>query len=72
MRARQKLVRNGNSTAVNIPRQMLIHLGWLPGEEMVVEVLEDNSIRIRRMVERDFAPIAAPRLLFEDRETVTK
>jgi antitoxin component of MazEF toxin-antitoxin module len=72
MRARQKLVRNGNSTSVNIPRPMLIHLGWLPGEEMVVEILEDNSVRIRRLVERDFAPIAAPRMVFDDAETVTK
>jgi antitoxin component of MazEF toxin-antitoxin module len=32
MRALQKLTRNGNATAVTIPRAILHTLGWLPGE----------------------------------------
>lgn len=66
MRAIQKLVKNGNATAVSIPRAMLIHLGWLPSESIIIEVLEDNSLRLRRPVERDFAPQGAPRLLPAD------
>lgn len=48
MKALQKLVRNGNSTHVAIPRQVLIFLGWLPGEPVVLEVLEDKSIRLSK------------------------
>jgi len=62
MRALQKLVKNGNSTAVSIPRPLLVHMGWLPGESIVIELLEDNTLRLRRPVERDFAPQGAPRL----------
>ncbi len=63
MRALQKLTRNGNSTSITIPRPVLFVLGWLPGESMILEVLEDHSIRVRRPVERDFAPIQPPRIL---------
>ena len=35
-RALQKLVRNGNSTAVALPRPLLFYLGWLPGEAVIV------------------------------------
>lgn len=63
MRALQKLVKNGNATAVSIPRPILIQLGWLSGESVIIEVLEDNTIRLRRPVDRDFAPQGAPRML---------
>lgn len=60
MRAVQKLVRNGNSTQITIPRSILIHLGWIQGQLVVLDVLEDKSIVVRVPCERDFAP---PRLL---------
>lgn len=63
MRALQKLVRNGNATRVAIPRQLLIHLGWLPGEMLTVELLEDRTIRLRRPVLADLAPLGPPQLL---------
>jgi antitoxin component of MazEF toxin-antitoxin module len=66
MRALQKLVKNGNSTQVTIPRTMLITLGWITGESVMLELLEDGSLRLRRPVERDFAPVGAPRLVFPD------
>jgi antitoxin component of MazEF toxin-antitoxin module len=56
MRALQKLVRNGNSTQVSIPRPILIHLGWLPGHLVVVEVLEDETLRVRPQYEGEFGP----------------
>jgi hypothetical protein len=46
MRAVQKLVRNGNSTQVTILREMLIHLGWLPGEVVVVELQANHTLKI--------------------------
>jgi len=72
MRALQKLVRNGNSTAVAIPRPFLITLGWLPGESVVLEILEDRSVRVRRPTERDFAPSHPPRLVYDEPVTVGK
>ncbi len=72
MRAVQKLVRNGNSTAVSIPRAMLIHLGWLPGQSVVLELLEDKTVRLRPPVERDFAPLGAPRIFFDEPASVSK
>lgn len=70
MRFLQKLVRNGNSTGVSIPRSVLVHLGWLPGQQVIGEVLEDQSIRIRLPREQDFAPIGKPQLLFTTPESV--
>lgn len=63
MRALQKLVRNGNATGISIPRALLLHLGWLPSENVIIELLEDNSLRVRRPVERDFAPLGAPKMM---------
>lgn len=65
MRALQKLVRNGNSTGVMIPRPILIYLGWLPGEQIVIEVLEDKSLHVRRPCERDVAPLGPPKLIYD-------
>lgn len=56
MRALQKLVRNGNSTQVTIPRQILIHLGWIAGESMIFYVTEAGELVIRRPRESDFVP----------------
>jgi antitoxin component of MazEF toxin-antitoxin module len=66
VRAIQKLVRNGNATAVSIPRQILIYLGWIPGQPIVIEVLEDKSLRLRPPCERDFAPLGAPRVVYDE------
>jgi antitoxin component of MazEF toxin-antitoxin module len=70
VRALQKLTRNGNSTMVTIPRAVLIHLDWLPGEAVILEVLEDKSIRLRRPRDGDFAPVRMPRVTLDDADTV--
>lgn len=54
MRKLQKLVRNGNSTQFTIPHQMLTELGWIAGDYVLVEVLEDRSLHLRYPSERDF------------------
>ena len=47
MRTFQKLVRNGNSTQVTLPKAMLLHLGWLPGSMITIELREDSSLVVR-------------------------
>ena len=70
MRALQKLATHGNSTGVNFPRVMLHHLEWLPGESVIIELLEDKSLRIRRPCEKDFAPVQAPRIFRDAADAV--
>lgn len=71
MRALQKLVRNGNSTQVTIPRTVLIWLGWLPGEEIILEALEDKSIHIRRPGRDEFAVKRAKSVVLESELPLT-
>ena len=61
--AKQKLVRYGNCTAIVIPRALLHYLGWIPGYYMAIELLEDNTLRVRPIEERDWKPPAIPRLI---------
>lgn len=56
MRAVQKLVKNGNSTQITILRPMLVWLGWLPGQSVVVEVLEDKTLHVRLLELAEIAP----------------
>lgn len=56
MRAWQKLVRNGNSTQVTIARPILTALGWLPGELVSVELLENQTLVISRFHQHQSAP----------------
>lgn len=70
MRALQKLIRNSASTGLTIPRTFLHHLGWMCGESVIIELLEDQSLRIRRPELRDFQPIQAPRLIPESPDAV--
>jgi antitoxin component of MazEF toxin-antitoxin module len=63
MRALQKLTRNGNATALTIPRALLHTLGWLPGESLIVEIVDDGRVQLRRPVAEDFGPRAASRML---------
>lgn len=72
MRALQKLTQKGSSTGFTIPKAILHHLGWLPGESFILELLEDESIRVRRPTERDFAPIGPPRMINRGAELVAK
>ena len=55
MRVLQKLVRCGNATHVSVPRPMLTWLGWLPGERVIVELLEDKTVRLRMPAPDEFA-----------------
>lgn len=68
MRAIQKLVRNGNSTQFTLPRVMLIHLEWIPGDSVIVDMLEDGSIRLQKLDIRA-APKVQRRMLVGPRTT---
>jgi hypothetical protein len=65
MRALQKLTRNGSSTCVVIARPILIALGWLPGQAVIVDVLEDKTLRVRLPEVADLSPIRASRFVLE-------
>lgn len=72
MRCLQKLLRNGNSTQVTIPRPVLMHLGWLTGQAVILEVLENGTILLRIPTSEDFAPKGRPRLVFDAQPTVPR
>lgn len=72
MRALQKLTQKGNSYGFSVPRPLMVHLGWLPGESFIIELLEDQSLRVRRPTGEDFAPIGVPRVLSRPLEPAAK
>ena len=72
MRAEIKIVRNGTSTGVNVPRQIMIRLGWLPGQRVIVELLEDDSIRLRLPKLEDFVQLGRGRVIYDEPAVVTK
>ena len=66
MLAIQKLVRNGSSTQVTIPRTFLNVLEWLPGQLVAVEYCADKTVRVRKPRERDFQrTYATGKILFD-------
>ena len=72
MRCLQKLCRNGNATSVTIPRQILIALGWLPGNVVVVELLEGGTLRIRPQADGEFGPARIPSIVVPDAPAVPR
>lgn len=65
MRCLAKLQRCGCSTHVGIPKDAMLWLGWLPGQVVVFEVLEDKSVRFRLPDDREFAPKRPGRVVFD-------
>jgi len=55
MRAIQKIVRCGGASHFTIPRAAMFYLGWVTGQQIMLEVLEDRSIRIRPLTHDDFS-----------------
>jgi hypothetical protein len=48
MRSIQKLVRNGNSTQITLPKPMLIANEWIPGEVVVITLQPNGAILLER------------------------
>jgi len=51
----RQLLRNGSSVCVTIPVSYLQHLGWAPGRQIAVELLQDNTVWLRVPTSRDYA-----------------
>jgi antitoxin component of MazEF toxin-antitoxin module len=60
MKYQNKLVRNGNSTHVAIPRRLLDWLQWNCGQVVVVEANLDRSLTIRKPTVDDLNVGPAP------------
>ena len=52
----QRLSKNGSSACVNIRKPVLRQLDWITGMSLVVEVLDDNTLRIRKPTFEDLGP----------------
>lgn len=52
----QRLSRNGDSACVTIQKRILRHLRWVQGMTLIVEVMSDDSIRIRKPTAEDLGP----------------
>ena len=68
----QKLCKHGSSTSVSLPRYLLFELGWVCGQGVIVELMEDQSLRVRLPRQEDFGPVPVPRALTMQPQPVTK
>lgn len=65
-----KIARNGNAATVCIPRKVLEHTGWLPGDHVVMVVNEDHTITLQRITRENLRAAAQMCLLQEQQEAV--
>lgn len=64
-----KLVVNGNSVQVSLPKMLREHLGWRAGQRVTVELGKDETIVIRRARESDLdepAPLRSQQLALSE------
>lgn len=52
----QRLAKNGSSSCVNIRGAVMRHLGWLTGMSLIVEVLDDDTVVVRKPTIEDLGP----------------
>jgi antitoxin component of MazEF toxin-antitoxin module len=62
MKCIAKLQKCGNATHVTIPKMALEWLGWLPGELVVFELLEEGAVKFRRINADETTPKRIPLL----------
>jgi hypothetical protein len=56
-------MKHGNTTAIAVSRPFLFALNWLPGQAVILELLEDGSgFVVRLPKQEDFGPVLPPRL----------
>ena len=65
MRLLTKLQRCGCSVHVTIPKQALAWLGWVEGEPILFELLEDHTVAYRKPNADDFTPKRARPVFLE-------
>lgn len=71
MKAIQKIVRQGNSAMVTIPRQMMFAAGLLPGALIVWELLEDRTLHLHEWRDNTYQQNTTPRIISGAPEKVT-
>lgn len=49
MVAMVKLTRNGNATTITVPRAIVEHLRWNPGEHVAIAVNENKTLTVVRL-----------------------
>jgi antitoxin component of MazEF toxin-antitoxin module len=49
MLAMVKLTRNGNATTITVPRAIVDHLQWSPGEHVAIQVNANHTITVVRL-----------------------
>jgi antitoxin component of MazEF toxin-antitoxin module len=49
----RQLVKNGNSTQVTLPKDLLLYLRWFCGDAIVVELTQRGTVEIRRATSLD-------------------
>jgi antitoxin component of MazEF toxin-antitoxin module len=49
----RRLIINGRSHSIGLPKRFLADLDWCQGDMLVVQLLEDNSLWIRRPTQAD-------------------
>jgi antitoxin component of MazEF toxin-antitoxin module len=60
MKAVQKIVRQGNSAMVSIPRPLMFATDMLPGELVIWTLLEDKTLHLRPWRDHEFAQNRTP------------
>lgn len=52
----QRISRVGGSSCVVIQKPIMRHLGWITGQSVIVEVLDDDTLRVRKPTVDDLGP----------------
>lgn len=66
MRYLQKIVQNGNSSQVTLGRALMAWCDLVPGQAIIVEALEDKSIRVRAPGPNEFLPKRPARIVLDN------
>lgn len=65
LKAVQRIVKNGTSCQVTIPRPILFALEWKPGDFVELNLTEDGTLFIREFRNREYVGIKSPGLVRE-------
>lgn len=52
----QRISRVGSSSCVVLQKPVMRHLGWITGQSVIVEVLDDDTLRVRKPTLEDLGP----------------
>ncbi len=72
MRALQKIVQQGNSAIVTIPRQLMNSLGWRPGDLVILTSNSDDALHVQLWRDPKSAQGRSPGILPDAPPLVTR